>query len=294
MEHLFTENAASLTIMANGNPGYEAKYMFSERRMISEYHCHDFYEFYIHLHGGQYFGLDDKLYQLRPNQLYIIQPFAMHGVSCDKEMVGYERAYLNLSSEMLKILGFEQMDLDQFFRSYTSRGQNCFQLSARDSELCISWIRQLESGRSTESALENHRKYCLLADFLNVICQTVHQTEPLIGSVISNNVIQNVLTYINSHYTQPIRMEDLAKLFGISVSYLSHEFTKFTNRSVYEYVLYRRVMLAKQMIQTDLSLNNIAYQCGFNDYSNFLRMFSKVVGVSPSQYRKQLKPMQKI
>jgi AraC-like DNA-binding protein len=37
------------------------------------------------------------------------------------------------------------------------------------------------------------------------------------------------------------------------------------------------------------SLNDIAYQCGFNDYSNFLRSFGKIVGMSPSQYRKRLK-----
>ena len=58
---------------------------------------------------------------------------------------------------------------------------------------------------------------------------------------------------------------------------------------VYNYILYRRVMLARQMMLTDLSLNAIAYQCGFNDYSNFLRMFRKLIGVSPSQFRKGLR-----
>ena len=60
-------------------------------------------------------------------------------------------------------------------------------------------------------------------------------------------------------------------------------------RSVYDYILYRRVMLARQMMMSDLSLNAIAYQCGFNDYSNFLRMFRKMIGVSPSQFRKGLR-----
>ena len=294
VDHLMTENAASLTTMQNGGLGYEAKYNYTDRLRKSEYHCHDFYEFYIHLRGGQYFGLDDNLYLLQPNQLFIVPPFSMHGLSCEDEMRGYERAYLNLSPELMKILGFEQIDLDQFFRSYTSRGQNTFQLSARDAEQCIAWVRQLEAGRSSDSALDNYGNYCILVNFLNVVCKTVHQSQAITGNVISNNIIQNVLTYINSHYTQPLKMDQLAKQFGISISYLSHEFTKFTNRSVSEYILYRRVMLAKQMIQTDLTLNTIAYQCGFNDYSNFLRMFNKLVGVSPSQYRKQLKPLQRI
>jgi AraC-like DNA-binding protein len=48
-------------------------------------------------------------------------------------------------------------------------------------------------------------------------------------------------------------------------------------------------MLARQMMLTDQSLNAIAYQCGFNDYSNFLRTFRKLIGVSPSQFRKEMK-----
>ena len=54
-------------------------------------------------------------------------------------------------------------------------------------------------------------------------------------------------------------------------------------------MLYRRIILARQQMLGDASLNDIAYQCGFNDYSNFLRSFTRVVGMSPSQYRKNLK-----
>ena len=104
----------------------------------------------------------------------------------------------------------------------------------------------------------------------------------------SSGIMQEILTYINNHYTQPIRIENLARSFGVSVSWLSHEFVRFTNRSVYDYVLYRRVMLARQQMLGSASLNDIAYQCGFNDYSNFLRSFSKIVGMSPSRYRKNL------
>ena len=121
-----------------------------------------------------------------------------------------------------------------------------------------------------------------------VICRAIGPASAVSGDVVSNGIIQNVLTYINSSYTQPLKMEDLARRFSISVSYLSHEFMRFTNRSVYEYILYRRVMLARQMMQGGETLNDIAYRCGFNDYSNFLRIFNKMVGVSPSVYRKQL------
>ena len=83
-------------------------------------------------------------------------------------------------------------------------------------------------------------------------------------------------------------MNELARLFSVSTSWLAHEFTRFTHRSIYNYILYRRITLARQLMLGDDSLNDIAYQCGFNDYSNFLRAFSNTTGVSPNHYRKQL------
>ena len=290
MEQWMIDNKVSLTTMPPARKGYEAKYSYTERIRTTEYHCHDFYEFYIHLHGGQYFGLDDHLYLLESNQIFIIPPFSMHGISSVSEMRNYQRAYLNLSPEVLKTLGCGQMDLDQFFRSYTSRGQNCFQMNEETAGKCIEWIRLLQETEQSDQPLTHLRDYAVLMNFVSTVCDCIHNFEALTTSVNSNNIIQEVLTYINSNYTQPLKMEDLARQFGISVSYLSHEFARFTNRSVYDYILYRRVMLARQMIQTDLTLNTIAYQCGFNDYSNFLRMFNKLVGMSPSAYRRQLKP----
>ena len=288
MEHLITNHHVPMTIMAEGK-GYEARYCRDEQMDTTEYHCHDFYEIYLHLHGGQYFGLDNSLFLLEPNQLFILPPFAMHGLSSTNPLRQYERAYLNLSPELLKVLGCEQIDLDQFFRAYTSQGIHTFQLSDQDAAQCVAWIHQLEHEPASGEPLERFSQYAVLMNFLNVVCQGIRRSKAITDNVISNSIIQNVLTYINSHYTQPLKMDQLAKQFGVSVSYLSHEFTRFTNRSVYDYILYRRVMLARQMMQTGDSLNTIAYQCGFNDYSNFLRMFNKLVGMSPSQYRKQIK-----
>jgi AraC-like DNA-binding protein len=127
-----------------------------------------------------------------------------------------------------------------------------------------------------------------MINLLNLLCRTMRKADPVEGEAFSSGIMQEILTYINNHYTQPIRIENLARSFGVSVSWLSHEFVRFTNRSVYDYVLYRRVMLARQQMLGSASLNDIAYQCGFNDYSNFLRSFSKIVGMSPSRYRKNL------
>lgn len=288
MGQMMAPHHIPMTIMEEGR-GYEARYCYDDQMETTEYHCHDFYEIYLHLQGGQYFGLDNNLFLLEPNQVFILPPFSMHGLSSANPLRQYERAYLNLSPEVLKTLGCEQIDLDQFFRAYTAQGLNTFRLSDRDAAQCVAWIHELEKEPLSGEPLDRFGHYAVLMNFINVVCQGIRQSKAVTGGIISNSIIQNVLTYINSNYTQPLKIDQIAKQFGISVSYLSHEFARFTNRSVYDYILYRRVMLARQMMQTDASLNAIAYQCGFNDYSNFLRMFNKLVGMSPSRYRKQIK-----
>lgn len=287
MEKVSPVKNGILTTMEPGRK-YEAKYSHDDWMVKTEYHCHDFFEFYIHSHGGQYFGLDSNMYTLKPNQIFIIPPFCMHGLSAAAGIQDYSRGYVNVAPDMLRTLGCGQIDLESFFRSYTSQGQYTFQLLPEDAENCVDLIRKLDTPRKND-VLDDFRKCGYLIDFLFKVCQTVRHAHPVTSNVYQYSIIQEVLSYINSNYTQPLKTEMLAKKFGISVSYLSHEFQKFTNRSVYDYILYRRVMLARQMMASDLSLNAIAYQCGFNDYSNFLRMFRKLIGISPSQFRKQVK-----
>ena len=270
--------------------GYEAHYEYSERMQVTQYHCHDYYELYIHLQGGEYMGVDNKMYVLKPNQVFILPPFYMHGLICMNEMHGYERAYLNLSPEVLSTLGCGQIDLNEFFRSHADRGHYTYQLSDASAERFVYRIRQLqESSGAASSSVDRFNNYSLIMSILNLLCQVIARSEPEADGISSNSMIQEILTYINTHYTEEIRIDDLARRFNVSNSYLSHEFSRFTNRSIYEYILYRRVMLSRQLMMGQQSLNAIAFRCGFNDYSNFLRSFSRIVGVPPSQYRKRIR-----
>ena len=286
----YATQAPFLPMDQPGNQGYEAHHNFNETFEVTQFHCHDYFEFYIHIRGGEYMGVENRLYTLSPNQLFVLPPFSMHGLSCTKEMRNYERAYLNLAPEVLRVLGCGQIDPESLFRQHTVGKVCTYQLSDADAETFVSCIQQIRENQSRKSdPYERFGDYALMISLLNVVCRTMRRNDPVEGEAFGNSIIQEVLDYINNHYTQPIRMENLAHSFGVSVSYLSHEFARFTNRSVYDYVLYRRVILARQQMLGDSSMNDIAYQCGFNDYSNFLRAFTKIVGMSPSQYRKNLK-----
>ena len=274
-----------LSTMPPSSHGVEAFHECDSSMLSWEYHSHDFYEFYFHIKGANFFCMDNDRYPLNPNQFILIPPFSMHGLGQDGSITDYERAYLNLSSEKLRELNCGQLDLDSFFRTYTSRGNFLFQLSECEMADILRLLDQINEKSACDSPMDRFRLCSMVIAFLSEICDIMSRSTPIAATITPNTLMQEVLTYINSNYTQPITMNDLAHRFGVSVSSLAHEFVRYTRRSVYDYVLYRRIMLAREMISTPMSLSTIAYQCGFNDYSNFLRCFHKMVGMSPKEYR---------
>ena len=214
----------------------------------------------------------------------------MHGLSCTSELHNYERAYMNISPEVMEHLGCGQIDLVQFFRSHASLGRYTYQLTQQEADLFVSGLSKIQARNFMESSdpLERFGDYTIMMEILNMVIRVLGGNAPEESETLSNSIIQDVLTYINNHFTENLNIADLARLFNVSASWLAHEFTRFTHRSVYNYILYRRVTLARQQMLGNASLNNIAYQCGFSDYSNFLRTFTKMAGMSPSDYRREL------
>lgn len=99
--------------------------------------------------------------------------------------------------------------------------------------------------------------------------------------------IQNAIAYINTHLTEKIKLGDIAKNSRMSSSHLSSVFKKHTGVTPYEYLLLQRVDRAAAMLRrTDISVLNLAGECGFGSLANFNKIFKKVTGMTPSEYRK--------
>lgn len=284
---------SSYSAMGQGRYDYEPTYAFSPVWQFGAgLHCHDFYELYIHLNGAKYYCIDENVYQIEPNQLMIVPPFTMHGHIGSHTPVNYERAFLYITPSLLKSAGANVMDLDSFLSKCGSRKQYQHLMSAEDAQNCTFLIKEMMAGLNDTTPMGRFSNYSKMLSFLQIVCNTVQLSSSEAQPVVVNEPMQEVLSYINEHFTQPLKLENLAHQFGISVSYLSHEFGKYTGRSVYDYILYRRVLQAKEMINSGVNLNETAYRCGFGDYSSFLRCFKKMSGMSPNAYRKMTNNLQ--
>jgi AraC family transcriptional regulator len=107
------------------------------------------------------------------------------------------------------------------------------------------------------------------------------------GGLPQRQLLQ-VLEYINEHLSQEIKLADLAALLGISQFHFSHLFKQSLGTAPYQYLLQQRVERAKQLLkQTDQSIIDIAFSCGFNSHSHLSKQFRQLTGITPRDYRAQ-------
>ena len=99
--------------------------------------------------------------------------------------------------------------------------------------------------------------------------------------------IQKARDYIHTSLDQEITLSDLENLLGISQYHFIRLFKSAVGIPPYQYILQQRIKAAKRLLlaQTNLSITDVAMQCGFSSSSHFSRSFQKLVGISPRVYR---------
>lgn len=111
-----------------------------------------------------------------------------------------------------------------------------------------------------------------------------------IRSIQQHDIIEKSIMYMHEHIDGTINLTDLATLCGYSVSHYSLVFKKKSSRSPMEYFNNLKIQKACQLLDfSGLHIKEIAAQLNFEDQFYFSRVFKKVMGVSPAEYRKKKK-----
>jgi AraC family transcriptional regulator len=105
------------------------------------------------------------------------------------------------------------------------------------------------------------------------------------GGLPQRQLLQ-VLDYIDIHLDRDIKLADLAQLLDISQFHFSHLFKQAIGTSPYQYLIQQRIERTKQLLkQTDRSIMDIAFECGFNSHSHLSKKFRQSTGMTPKAYR---------
>ncbi len=103
---------------------------------------------------------------------------------------------------------------------------------------------------------------------------------------LGRNLLNRITAYISDNLSEPIGLDELAALAGISPYHFARSFKKATGLSPHQYIIHCRMQKAKQLLlKSKLSITDIALDVGYKDVSNFINAFRKAVGTSPKKYR---------
>ena len=107
-----------------------------------------------------------------------------------------------------------------------------------------------------------------------------------LNSKQSGKNIEKMKEYINSHLGEDISLQDLADLCQVSPSYISRLFKRHLNIGFVDYLNSLRIARAKKLLEeTQMTVEQVGFQSGFNNVRSFMRLFKQYENVSPGQYR---------
>lgn len=115
-----------------------------------------------------------------------------------------------------------------------------------------------------------------------------------INSVYINNLsnipkqLINIIEYIDKNLTGDLSLESLGDRFYINKNYLCTMFSRHIGKSIHQYIIYKRISYAKQLLKGGNNVTETCYLSGFNDYSNFIKTFKKITHETPGRYKNKM------
>ncbi len=244
------------------------------------YHWHHELELLRVLSGTFILSLDDREYELPEGSAVLVGSGVLHGgmpLDCCYECIVFDPAVLlknNAAESVLQKLFDGEITIHPL-------------LPAQDGILQL-MLNDIFTAMTDESGAGRLLVIGALYRFFGHVLQSgYYDSHPEKSRATRRKVMQlkRALTYMEEHFSEPVTLEQIAAQAEMSPRYFCRFFQELTHRSPIEYLNYYRVERAgDRLLHSAFSVTEIAYSCGFNDLSYFIRVFKKQKGVTPKKY----------
>lgn len=249
-----------------------------------EFHQHPFYELFFFLNGDADYIIEGKIYKLRAGDILLTNSLDIHRPEI-RPGKPYERIVLWLE--------------DRFFDQLRTGGDNladCFVDAARKdyrrirpSQSRLIRIRTLcrqISETQNSTLLGSYTLTCAyLFELLVEVCRCYFDsTEAMDEDVTENVKINEIIRYLNTNIQAELSLDMVADRFYTSKYYLTRQFKQFTGMTIYQYIIKKRLTISRDMLLSGIPVTSACVECGFSDYSNYLKAFKREFGCNPRDF----------
>lgn len=244
------------------------------------------YKVFFLLTGNKNFHIDNLIYDVNPNELFLINPREWHYFSRFDDQEEHERFVLFIYPDYLKASSSPKTDLTACFSLSGGTSQHQMALSLKEKERFLYYIQKLSFPDNYGSDLLDHALFLELLVFLNRLVLQQHDVVKTPANTLNlhNKTVAEILSYVDTHIAEDLSIQNLAEQFFLSPSYLCKTFKNTTGTTIHKYITAQRITLAKDYLSQGIPTIEAGALCGYHDYNAFLKAFTKEVGISPKKY----------
>ena len=242
------------------------------------YHYHDFHKVIIFLSGKAAYHIEGKSYYLKPWDILLVNRHAIHKPEIDFS-VPYERFVLWISDDI------KSTKLLRCFQKAIDRSYNLIRLDSDTQEKLKQLLYELEAALKDEKFGSELLGSALFTQFMVYVNRIFLEKQYIYDahSYSSDSQIEELLRYINHNLTEDLSIETLARKYYLSKYHMMRKFKEETGYTIHNYIISKRLLLARTKISEGTPILKAAQLSGFSDYTTFSRAYKKQFGTAPSQ-----------
>jgi len=281
---------SNLIVKDSFNPDFYVGHHILVTDTYATGHYHDSFEIYYALSDGIRFFVNDTVYPLKKRDLFVFNHMDVH-----RTVTNYEKPrevyIIHFMPRYIRELSSTKTNLLACFLERGSNFSHRVSVTPQQSRMLLDLFNKaLYYFNNNVYGNDVYQKVFLveILILINSLYFPDLKTQTAFHSKFEPEVkfkeISPIMDYIHKHIQEDLSLSHLAKTFFLSEGYLTHIFKSATSYSVKEYIISRRIMLAKQYLMENIPVTKVVELTGFNNYSHFIRTFKKIVGISPKQF----------
>lgn len=252
----------------------------TETQTKVDFHYHEFCKLLLLVSGRGGYVVDGQRYLLQPGDVVLVDSRSVHRPELESGNP-YERIIIYISPEFLQkmstadcdLLGIFQMDAGHVLRLKETERKKIFAMTA-------ALEKELSGSDYGREIVSNAYLLRLMVEIGRQRRRTdVHNPHPVIPE---NPRVLEWMAYIDKHLTEDLDMDTLAERFFISKYHMMRLFHRETGFTIHTFLLQRRLLAARQLIDKGMLATEACYRCGFRSYSSFTRAYNKHFGSTPT------------
>jgi len=239
-------------------------------------HWHDELEIIYVQKGRLFISIQEERLEGKAGELFFVNPKELHFMESDDMTVEYYT--LIFPPEFISFQSDDVIEKKKYIlpaRIYDAEVEQRINLLVR---------QLIEINDKKEYGFELRTRILLLE-----VMEQILLNKSFLKASNGNNVAfqREMISYIQEHYAENISLQMLSEEFHLSKKYVSEYFVNHFSIGFMQYVGHLRMTKAKRMLlDTDLSVTEVAMACGYNSVNLFIRKFKELYQVTPLQYRK--------